>query len=76
MFVLLTKYHSDDEIEKPEIGRECSMFGGEERCIQGFLGEPEGRRLLENPGVDWRIILKWIFEKWDGRHRLYRCGSG
>ena len=20
---------------------------------------------LEDPGVDWRIILKWILEKWD-----------
>ena len=21
---------------------------------------------LEHPGVDWRVILKWIFEKWNG----------
>jgi hypothetical protein len=20
----------------------------------------------ENPGVDWRIILRWIFRKWNG----------
>jgi hypothetical protein len=22
---------------------------------------------LEDPGVDWRIILRWIFRKWGGR---------
>jgi hypothetical protein len=27
----------------------------------------KGRDHLEEPGVDERIILKWILEKWDGR---------
>jgi hypothetical protein len=35
-------------------------------CIQGFGGE-RGRDNLENPGVDGRIILRWIFRKWDVR---------
>ena len=30
---------SGDKIEKNEIGRACSAYGGEERCIQGFGGE-------------------------------------
>jgi hypothetical protein len=25
---------------------------------------------LEDPSVDGRIILKWIFKKWDGGHGL------
>jgi len=35
---------------------------GEKRRIQG---KPEGKDHLGNPGVDGRIILRWIFRKWD-----------
>jgi hypothetical protein len=31
-----------------------------------LVGRPEGRRPLERPRHRWRIILKWIFKKWDG----------
>jgi hypothetical protein len=31
-----------------------------------LVGTSEGRRPLERTSVDGRIILKWIFEKWDG----------
>jgi hypothetical protein len=30
------------------------------------VGKHDGRRHLENPRVDGRIILKWILGKWDG----------
>jgi hypothetical protein len=30
-----------------------------------LVGRPEGRSHLIDPGVDGRIILKWIFKKWD-----------
>jgi hypothetical protein len=29
-----------------------------------LVGKTEGKNCLENPGVDGRIILRWIFRKW------------
>ena len=43
-----------------------ARMGGEEMCIQGlWWGYQMERDHLENPGVDGRIILRWIFRKWD-----------
>jgi len=48
------------------MGRACSMYGGGERCIQGSGGgNLRERDHLEDPGIDGRIILRWIFRKWD-----------
>jgi hypothetical protein len=42
------------------------MYCGEYRRIQGFGGgKLRERDHLENLGVDGRIILGWIFRKWD-----------
>jgi hypothetical protein len=39
---------------------------GERRGLYRVLvGKPEGRGHLEDPGVGGRIILRWIFRKWD-----------
>jgi len=39
---------------------------GEEKPIQGFWwGNLRERDQLEDPGIDGRIILRWIFRKWD-----------
>jgi hypothetical protein len=39
---------------------------GEGRGVYRVLvGGPEGKRPLGRPSVDWRIILRWIFRKWD-----------
>jgi hypothetical protein len=43
------------------------MYRGEEKCVQKFwsVNLREGDR-LEDPVLDGRIILKWIFVKWNG----------
>jgi hypothetical protein len=33
-----------DQVKKSEMGRTCSTYGEEERCIQGFSGETRGQK--------------------------------
>ena len=40
-------------------------MGARRGAYRILVGRPEGKNHLENPGVDGRIILKCIFEKWD-----------
>jgi len=48
------------------MGVACSAYGGGERRIQGFGGENMRERdHLGDSDVDGRIILRWIFRKWD-----------
>jgi hypothetical protein len=53
------------EIEKIEVGGACSAYGGEERHIGFWWGNLRERDHLGDQGVDGRIILRWIFRRWD-----------
>jgi len=62
------KICSGDQIEKNEMGRACTFFVGRVEVHTGFWwGNLRERDHLEDPGVDGRIILKWIFRKRDVR---------
>jgi hypothetical protein len=54
------------QIEKNEIGGACSTYGERRGAYRILVWRPEGRRPLRRPRIRWRIILKWIFKKWDG----------
>ena len=63
------------------MGGPCSTYGGEETLIQGFGGgNLRERDHLEDSGVDGRIILRWIFMKWEEREwtglTWLRIGTG
>jgi hypothetical protein len=49
------------------MGGACSTYGRKTEVHTGFSWRDlrEGDH-LGDPGVDGRIILKWIFKKWDG----------
>jgi hypothetical protein len=42
------------------------MCGERKGAYRALVGKSEGRNHLEDPGVDGRIILKWIFLGLDG----------
>jgi hypothetical protein len=53
------------------MGGACSAYGGGESCVQETLKE---RDHLGDPGIDRRIILRWIFRKWDVGYGVDRAG--
>jgi hypothetical protein len=54
-----------DKLENNEMGEACSADGEGRGVYRVLVGKPEGKRPLGDPGVDGRIILRWIIRKWD-----------
>ena len=56
------------------------MYGGEEGCTEFCWEMLRKRHHTDNPGVDGRIILRWIFRNWEGVVRTgwswLRIGTG
>jgi hypothetical protein len=45
-------------------GHVARLREGKGACMV-LVGQPEGRDRWGDPGLDERIILEWIFRKWD-----------
>jgi len=60
-----TQYCLEDQIEKNDMGGACRAYGGGEGCSRVWWGNVRERDGLGNPGIDGRIILRWIFSKWN-----------
>jgi hypothetical protein len=52
------------------------IFGPKRDKVTGEWRNLRGRDHLDDPGVDGRIILRWIFGTWDVGHGLDQAGSG
>ena len=70
--VVLTEYNSGDQI-KNEMVRACSTCGREVHTGFCWVNLREVYH-LKDPGINGKIILKWIFKVWDGGHTLDSSG--
>jgi hypothetical protein len=65
LLLLLLYYCSSDKIKKHEMGRTCSACRGRVKAYTGiWWGNLRERNHLGDPGLDGRIVLRWIFRNW------------
>jgi len=48
------------------MGGACGTYGGGGVCTGFWWGNPRDRDHWGDPDADGRIILRWIFRKWEG----------
>jgi hypothetical protein len=48
------------------MGRACNTYRERRDAYRISVSKPNGRNNLQNPGIDGKLILKRIFDKWDG----------
>ena len=46
------------------MGEACSTYGERRGACRFLVRKYEGKSDLEDPGVDGRIVVSWIFNKW------------
>jgi hypothetical protein len=74
---LLTNYCSGDQIEKNEMGWECSRYRETRGVYSVLVGKSEGKGPLERPRRRWEDNIKMdLQEVWMRGHGLDRAGSG
>jgi hypothetical protein len=59
------QYYSGSKIKKNGMGWVLSAMWKEEMYAEFWWGNLTERQHLEDPGVNWRIVLSWIFRKLD-----------
>jgi hypothetical protein len=55
--------HSGNKLKKNEMGGACSMYGGEERCIQGVRGETGRKETTLKTQARWDDNIKMYFQE-------------
>jgi hypothetical protein len=63
-----------------EMDGACSTYGERRGTYWVLVGRTDEKSHLEDPGLDGRIVIKLVFQKWDGEPCIgfirLRMGTG